>query len=738
MNQPKWPAEVFAHISDIVCCFTREGICLSVSPSVQKVLGLTPEQVSGRSFLDLCHPDDMQRMRALIAEGEGKLVCRSKNSDGEYVPLEWVLNPMTLDEQPAVAAVARDISERLRKERILQQAMDITSIGVWEWEVATGKITLSESVCRMCGLGDKTIVSSPIELLRGIYPDDRPELGQAVKTALEGGILNGIFRTSNGLQYLHFRATVTRDAAGNPMLMNGTVQDVTERKKVERQLQETVERYTSLKKYNYDAVFSLDLQGNIINGNKVAEHMTGYKASEMSGQPFAKYVGEETLPPILEDQINENLIKRIIHRDGTATEVLSTFAPIIINGEQVGLYVIAKDISEQKKLLVAKEAAERTNKAKSQFLAMMSHEIRTPMNGVIGMTDLLLDSGGLTDIQIEYVHMIRKSGELLLSIINDILDLSKLESGKAPLLISTYSLRECLKETIQLLSTQALEKNLSLNYEVEADVPDLLNGDVGKLKQVLVNLIGNAIKYTFEGSVLVTVSRIHAEDGGTKLKFTVRDTGIGIPEQQQEHLFEPFFQLDSFMNRKSEGTGLGLAISKQLVEMMGGEIRVDQSHPMKGSSFSFTVPAEPLGEQQAKEIVRGSAYPADSLQKRSLSILVAEDNEINQKVIVKMLEKQGHAVEVVDNGHKVLAAVKERPFDMIFMDVLMPELDGLEAAKLLNREYPKDRRPVIIAVTANALSGDREKCLAAGMDDYMSKPLKGQAIADVIKKYFKI
>ncbi|GGA50285.1 hypothetical protein GCM10010917_39380 [Paenibacillus physcomitrellae] len=677
-------------------------------------------------------------MRVLIAAGEGAGVCQGKTSSGAYVPLGFIVKPMILEGQQAVIAVARDISERMRKERTLEQAMDITSIGVWEWDFAAGVVTLSESVCRMCGLGEEGRVASPSELVQEIHPDDRSELVQAVKSAKEGGTLNGIFRTSNGLQYLHFRATITKDTNGDPVLMNGTIQDVTERKKVERQLQETVERYTSLKKYNYDAVFSLDLQGRIINGNKVAEHMTGYMASEMSGQPFVRFVGEDKLPPIFEGQINENLIKQIIHRDGTATEVLSTFAPIIINGEQVGLYVIAKDISEQKKLLVAKEAAERTNKAKSQFLAMMSHEIRTPMNGVIGMTDLLLESEGLNETQVEYVHMIRKSGELLLSIINDILDFSKLESGRTPLLSSTFSLRECLQETIQLLSTQALEKHLSLNYEVQADVPDQLTGDVGKLKQVLVNLIGNAIKFTFEGSVLVTVSRPASEDGKQKLQFTVRDTGIGIPEQQREHLFEPFYQLDYYRNRTSEGTGLGLAISKQLVEMMGGEIWVDESQPMEGSTFSFTVSAHFPASQPEEGSAGGAWQTAMNMEKRSLSILVAEDNEINQKVIRKMLEKQGHSVEVVDNGHKVITAVKQRAFDMIFMDVLMPEMDGLEAARILNRDYPKEQRPVIIAVTANALPDDREKCLAAGMDDYMSKPLKSQAIADMIKKYFHL
>ncbi|WP_162515330.1 PAS domain S-box protein [Paenibacillus pinistramenti] len=738
MDKPTWPAEVIEHIPDVLSCFTEDGICLSVSPSVTKVLGYKPEEMTGSGFLDLFCPEDKDRVLQLLNEGGGVCTCLVSNSGGEMIPLEISVSVIS----PPVGggsrlAAARDISERYRKDQMLNQALEITKIGVWEWDIISDKVTLSDSVFRMFGCGSTVEIFSHDDLLLGIHAEDREALTKAIAEALDGGELNEIFRTADGRQYLHFRATVTRDADGEPVRISGTVQDVTDRKKVEMELQETVERYTSLKKYNYDAVFSLTLQGDIIHANKVAERMTGYQASEMSGQPFVKFIGEDTLPPIFEGQVNENLIEQIVHRDGSVTEVLSTFAPIIINGEQVGLYVIAKDISEQKKLLVAKEAAERTNRAKSQFLAMMSHEIRTPMNGVIGMTELLLNSPGLENSQIEYVQMIRKSGELLLSIINDILDFSRLESGKTPLLLSSFSIKECVEETIQLLATQTREKGIAIVFERDSDAPDYISGDVGKLKQVLVNLIGNAVKFTFQGSVSVSVKRVPGDGSKQKIQFTVRDTGIGIPEQQREHLFEPFYRLEHYINRNSEGSGLGLAICKQLVELMGGEIWLDEGKPEGGSTFHFTVKADEV-ISHLPESAAAEAQAAASLHRRQLHVLVAEDNEINQKVIKKMLEKQGHSVEVVDNGFAVLEAVKKHAYDMIFMDVLMPGMDGLEASRSLNRTYPKEKRPVIIAVTANALPDDRDKAIQAGMDDYLSKPLKSQAISDMINKHFKL
>lgn len=741
MEYPSLLTEQYTQSPDFIFFLNEEGICKEVSASVTHVLGFPQEELLGRPIKEICHAEYWELLQELIHSHDLRpSIVRLRDHRGAYKWIQVSVSLITLKEEQITFVIARDATSQVKKEGMMEQAMDLAGVGFWEWDMKEHTLFLSSIFRSILNLSEEEAasLSSPKKLIRMVHHDDRERLITAVENTFKDIALNEMFQLSHprdGVEYLFCRGVVSRDKQGNLLRMSGSIQDVTERKKVELQLQETIERYTSLKKYNYDAVISLDMTGHIINGNKVAERLTGFKAKEMSGKSFSLFADKASLDTILQGDAHDNVIRQIRHRDGTLTEVLTTIAPIIINGKQVGLYIIAKDITEQKQLLIEKEAAESTNKAKSEFLAMMSHEIRTPMNGVIGMTELLLQSEGLTAYQIEYVQTIRKSGELLLNIINDILDFSKVESGKTPLLRNPFSLRESLRETQQLLSVQANDKHLKLVSTVQPEIPDAMIGDIGKLKQVLVNLIGNAIKFTLTGSITVNVGLISTIDNQCRLEFTVEDTGVGIPEEQREFLFEPFYQLNHFMNRKTEGTGLGLAISKKLVELMGGTIRLSDRQG-GGSIFSFDVLLEMASEQPAS-LNRQVNPNVEETGKRALSVLVAEDNEINQKVISKMLEKQGHHVHVVDDGFKVVDAVEQKHFDVIFMDVMMPVMDGLEASRLLNQRLSKEERPLIIAVTANAMAEDREQCFAAGMDDYISKPLKSQAIAAVISKHFK-
>ncbi|GGG22720.1 PAS domain S-box protein [Paenibacillus abyssi] len=530
--------------------------------------------------------------------------------------------------------------------------------------------------------------------------------------------------------------TLVRDESnGDPMYCIAQLIDISKNKAAEQKLQETIERYTSLKRYNHDAIFSLDLEGNIIHGNAMAEKLVGIRITEAVGSNFSSFINLDdiTLKKLLSESVHdisvEKAIEKINHKEGYALEVLTTIAPIIIHGKNVGFYIIAKDITEQKKMLVAKEAAESTNKAKSEFLAMMSHEIRTPMNGIIGMSDLL-ETTALDDEQREYVDIIRKSGDSLLSIINDILDLSKIEAGKTELLESAFDVRTCIEETFNVLYSNANEKHLQMSYYVDQDVPHSLIGDPGRLRQVLLNLIGNAVKFTANGFVSVTVKNHSRKNGNPILEFVVEDSGIGIPPDKVQYLFEPFFQVDNFMTRNYDGTGLGLPISKKIVELFGGTIW----HEPKGgpgSTFKFTMS---LKEGDPLQIAAQIKQVED--KHNQLSILIGEDNYINQLVLKTILEKQGHAVSVVENGEAAVQAALLEHYNIIFMDLHMPVMNGLDATRTIKEALPPEKSPVIIALTANALKGDREKCLAAGMDDYISKPVKKNTIVEIIDKYY--
>ena len=499
----------------------------------------------------------------------------------------------------------------------------------------------------------------------------------------------------------------------------------------------------------------VSLDGFFQEANEAILQIVGYSKEELLSLDFQSITHPDDLDACL--LLVSKLIsgkcrsyrieKRYFHKLGHVVPVeLSVSLLKDVSGKPSMFIAHINDVSNQHRvnasLQAATREAEAANRAKSDFLAMMSHEIRTPMNAMLGMAELIEDTE-IDQQQQSLVKAIRTSGKTLLTVINDVLDFSKIESNKLELEAGQIDLNECVEDVVTLFSNQAQSKGLKLRSTIEPDcTPNLFKGDPVRLRQILSNLVSNSIKFTDEGEIdiRVEVSKSESESGTAlryRLHFSVQDTGIGIEQQKISNLFEPFSQIDSSVTRKHGGTGLGLSISKRLVDIMDGSLWVDSEYE-RGSTFHFSITLE-SDEASAFEhhledqrlLARSAAEAAAEL--RPLRILLTEDIELNQKVALHMLSSYGYQADIANNGEEAVAVLKHQSYDLVFMDIQMPRLDGLEATKQI-RAISDIRQPYIVAMTANAMQGDKEKCLSVGMNDYISKPISKRDLLAVLQQ----
>lgn len=646
--------------------------------------------------------------------------------------------PIVEDKKKSVVITFMNITARKNKEILIQRSRDFylrmlegfPSL-VWRTDLEGNSFYLNENWLEFTGRPkDEGLALGWVNF---IHPEDRDKYfmvrTKAIKEKQSFNIEYRMLHKSGEYKWMQGIGNPFYEADGSfdGYLCIGI--DITDRKLGE----EGLRRYKILSEKVRDIILFFEKDGRIIDANEAAIKEYGYSREEILKLTIFDLREPECLTiEQMEQADKEGIFFETKHRrkDGSWFPVEVSSKGTTINGRRVVLSII-RDISERKKseyvLRQAKEQAEIANKAKSEFLANMSHEIRTPLNGIVGMVELMR----LTDLnkeQEENLMIVKSCAKSLLTVINDILDFSKMEAGKLVIENINFDIKSLIENTIKAHSPSALKKGIQLNYAFSSTIPQDLVGDPNRLQQILNNLISNAIKFTESGEVWVKVTNAYINDNKVEIQFIVEDSGIGIEEENLIRIFESFSQVDGSFTRRFGGTGLGLAISKQLSEMMGGRLWVE-SEKGKGSAFYFTLKFQ-VGIKKEEKIVQ-TQQPNKSDMVRNINILLTEDDKVNQMVTTRILKECGYCVDIANNGLEAVEMCEKNSYDVILMDIQMPEMDGIQATKRIRE---KNKRIPIIALTAYALKGDRERFLSQGMDEYVSKPIKIENLVNVIEK----
>ena len=767
---------VFDYSPIAMIAINEDSIIERINPAALSLTGKPQEEMTGRYFSSGINCTnagekghgcgyrskciDCALWKAIILAFEKGVVSEDIQFDRAFlvddVEKEFLLKanviPVTLEDGKQVIITLLVTTESKKEKQgldnIYKHILNNTPDGILIYELSEDKhevrlLDVNNTVCKMLGYNRDELLSLKNPIL---YPLNAYQTLESIAKGLsdnEEVCYEGYSITKDGL-------LIPIEVAGRSFYLNGkrvilsVARNTAKRMQAETIIRENQLKYQSLFTNMADAFayakIILDKDNRIsdftlLEVNSAFEEMFSYKSKEVIGRNLSQFFPDLTVylkEQLQGDDLGKNNRGSVRIDEWYLNKTKGWYSIMIFLSNEGYIGAIFMDISHNKQaqneLRKAKEAAENANKAKSQFLANMSHEIRTPINGMIGMIDLTLLTD-LDDEQKDNLITAKSCADSLLSIINDILDFSKMEAGKMNVENIHFDIKELVDEIIKAHSHHAIEKGIDLNYSFSSAIPRYLIGDPNRLRQILNNLINNGIKFTESGEVSVSIKKVHASNEDIQLLFSVYDTGIGIDKEEMDKLFKNFSQVDGTYTKKYGGTGLGLVISKQLVETMGGVMEVKSSRG-KGSTFSFKLRFE-IGEKVAPK--DEDLLPISRTQK-PLNILLAEDETVNQKVIRKMLTDKGHKVDAVDNGLEALKLYQLNPYDLILMDIQMPKMDGIEATRKIREMESHGNHTPIIALTAYALQGDREKFLSIGMNEYISKPVKMGQLFNTIEQ----
>ena len=863
-----------------------DGIYRGCNSAFEKYLGKSKDEIVGKSVHDVFPTDLADKYREMdqaLFKEPGVQIYESSISYADGTRHDVVFNKSTYtnakDEVSGLVGVILDITERKKAEmalhenvRFLQHLINAIPSPIFYKDIDGIYRGCNSAFEKYLGLrNDEIIGKSVYDISPPDLADKYREMDRALFDNPGVQVYESSVRYANGTRHdVIFNKSTYTNAEGEVSGLVGVILDITERKRIEDDLRESEEKYRLLVEGQTDLVVKVDTEGRLLFVSPTYCDIFGKTEEELLGRKFMPLVCEEDkemtareMEKLYRPPYTCYVEQRAMTKDGWRWLAWADKSVLDNQKHVVAIIGVGRDITESKRveqeLLRAKEAAEAATQAKSDFMANMSHEIRTPMNAVIGMTSLLLDDEDLNPAQRDFIETIRINGDALMVIISDILDFSKMGRENALLEEQSFELRCNVEEALDLVSTGATKKGLNLAYTIENNVPEFIIGDPTRLRQILGNLLNNAVKFTKQGEIKLTVSTQEL-NGTHEIQFVVQDTGIGIKPQLMDRLFQPFAQVDETVTCKYGGIGLGLAISRKLVELMGGRIWAESLEGI-GSSIHFTIKAEAVPHRGKKligfqpvlvgktvlivednrtnrHILGGYAYSwgmlpliassgkdaldwiqrgdtfdiaildmntpemdaltlarmirkydktmplvvltsmgqrvnsdlfdaylfkpikpsqlqkvlteiiflkrtreSDRIRKingkgeiNPMKILLAEDNVSSQKVALQMLKRLGYRADVAANGIEVCQSLERQTYDLVLMDVRMPEMDGLEATRIIRQRWPH-RGPKIIAITALALQDDRERCLNAGMDDYISKPMRVEELARVLERY---